>query len=195
MTTLLEQWDRATGTMYKLAPRHPLVSLSDGDNHDAPSSKQTHLPAQSHPKRGKSRKETKEAHAGESASAETPSITEGSEANLEEKKEGIGVPVVQIDGKQSETTITDSIMAAGLPSLTDILDGMGVGPNGPPLPPPTKFAVIPYPSKRSTQAGSTHYTFVSTSADDPNVAEEGKQKSELESESQQLSKVVGYVVV
>lgn len=64
-----------------------------------------------------------------------------------------------------------------------MLDGLGLGPNGPPIPPPASFSVVPYPVKRkppSTEPG-IHYQFVSSSPDDPNVAPEERPKEPSES--------------
>ena len=195
MVTLLEQWDRAAGTVYKLSPKLPVSNLSDSDTADSVT-KLGQSVSQSLPKRGKSRRETKETSIPTTVVESTPTDipTKLSDSKIQEQKEGIGVPLIQIDGHQDEITVTNTILATDLPSRADILDGMGLGRNGPPLPPPTKFAVVPFPSKRSAATGSTHYTFVTTSADDPNIVEEDKQKPELESESQQLTKVAIYTV-
>lgn len=64
-----------------------------------------------------------------------------------------------------------------------MLDGLGLGPNGPPIPPPASFSVVPYPVKRkppSTEPG-IHYQFVSSSPDDPNIAVEERPKEPSES--------------
>ena len=67
-----------------------------------------------------------------------------------------------------------------------VLDGLGLGPQGPPIPPPATFAVVPYPVRRRPPLGSEpphHYIFVASSPDDPNVAQEDKAKeAELEPE-------------
>lgn len=70
--------------------------------------------------------------------------------------------------------------------LFQILDGLGLGPNGPPIPPPATFAVVPYPVRRHSPFASDtplHYIFVASGRNDPNVAVESKaKKSELEIE-------------
>ena len=66
------------------------------------------------------------------------------------------------------------------------MDGLGLGPNGPPIPPPVTFSVIPYPVRRHSPFAldsSLHYVFVSSGPNDPNVAVEEKvKKSEPEIE-------------
>lgn len=51
-----------------------------------------------------------------------------------------------------------------------VLDGLGMGPHGPPIPPPATFAVVPYPVKRyapPTSELGNHYIFVASSPEDP----------------------------
>ena len=50
------------------------------------------------------------------------------------------------------------------------MDGLGLGPQGPPIPPAAIFSVVPYPVKRKPPLGSEpagHYVFVASSPDDP----------------------------
>ena len=59
------------------------------------------------------------------------------------------------------------------------MDGLGLGPNGPPIPPPVIFSVIPYPVRRHSPFASDtslHYLFVSSGPNDSNVAVEEKAK-------------------
>ena len=55
-----------------------------------------------------------------------------------------------------------------------MLDGLGLGPKGPPIPPPAVFSVVPFPVKRKAPANdpSGHYVFVASNPDDPNVVVE-----------------------
>lgn len=55
---------------------------------------------------------------------------------------------------------------------------MGLGPKGPPIPPPALFAVVPYPSHRKTPPGAefSHYVFVTTNENDPNLIPDEKTK-------------------
>jgi len=52
--------------------------------------------------------------------------------------------------------------------MMKVLDGLGLGAKGPPVPPPATFAVVPYPTMRQTPstAEMCHYSFVPTT-DDP----------------------------
>lgn len=70
-----------------------------------------------------------------------------------------------------------------------VLDGLGLGPHGPPIPPPASFAVVPYPVRRRPPLGSdpsSHYVFVASSPDDPNAIQEDKAK-EPEAETEKTS--------
>ena len=43
------------------------------------------------------------------------------------------------------------------------MDGMGLGPSGPPVPPDAIFSVVPFPAKREAPSGNElgkHYVFV-----------------------------------
>jgi len=55
---------------------------------------------------------------------------------------------------------------------------MGAGRKGPPIPPPASFAVIPYPTHRTAPPGSefSHYMFVTTNENDPNLISDEKPK-------------------
>lgn len=68
-------------------------------------------------------------------------------------------------------------------TIIKVLDGLGLGPKGPPIPPPASFAVVPYPVKRKRPSADPvqHYEFVSTSLDDPNLAPEDRPKEPSES--------------
>ena len=52
-----------------------------------------------------------------------------------------------------------------------ILNGLGLGINGPPIPPPATFAMVQYPNIRTAPPGADngHYCFIASSFDDPLV--------------------------
>ncbi|XP_035827636.1 hydrocephalus-inducing protein [Aplysia californica] len=85
-------------------------------------------------------------------------------------------------------TFAEMMLVAGkLPSKEDVLDGLGLGPQGPPLPPPASFGVIPFPIKRRPPQMSEmggRYVFVASSPDDPNIGQDDKAKeADAEDES------------
>ena len=58
-------------------------------------------------------------------------------------------------------------MAAGLPTVEEILDALGLGPNGPPIPPPATFSITRMPMKRrDVNPPPKHFVFVASSSDD-----------------------------
>jgi len=51
--------------------------------------------------------------------------------------------------------------------LVQVLDGLGLGAKGPPIPPPATFAVVPYPVPRHAPSSVelSHYCFVPVTDD------------------------------
>lgn len=62
------------------------------------------------------------------------------------------------------------------------MDGIGVGPSGPPVPPEAVFSVIPYPVEREAvrmpDCGQ-RYVFISSGDSDPNAIREDRSKSDV----------------
>ncbi|XP_076848184.1 hydrocephalus-inducing protein homolog isoform X3 [Brachyhypopomus gauderio] len=87
---------------------------------------------------------------------------------------------VFVSGKEHPSR-TELLCSSKLPSLEEVLDGLGLGPKGPPIPPPMVFSVVPYPKRRSVpqpklSAGS--FTFlVPLSLEDQ---AEGKKGADLD---------------
>jgi len=65
---------------------------------------------------------------------------------------------------------------------------MGLGPSGPPIPPPATFAVVPYPVKRKAPSGdpSHHYEFIAIATEDPKAGSEDAAK-EQDSQAEESS--------
>ncbi|CAH1779299.1 unnamed protein product [Owenia fusiformis] len=100
--------------------------------------------------------------------------------------DGIGINHLQLNCADEAAPGIRAIETGTLPSVEEVLDGLGLGPRGPPIPPPAEFQVVPYPVKRhapQAAAESGHYIFVASHPDDPNIAREEKPKeSEQEEE-------------
>uniref|UniRef100_H2XZ27 Hydin adenylate kinase-like domain-containing protein n=1 Tax=Ciona intestinalis TaxID=7719 RepID=H2XZ27_CIOIN len=97
--------------------------------------------------------------------------------------DGIGVPHIQLDANDPENPCCKQILELGkLPTVNDVLDGLGLGPKGPPIPPPAMFSVIPFPVKRKPPSGdkAQHYEFVASSPDDPNIGVDDQASKEPE---------------
>ena len=90
-------------------------------------------------------------------------------SNNDEKKsgeDGVGIPHI-LDA--DKFNLDDIHKHPKLPQMLEVLDGMGLGPKGPPIPPPATFAVIPFPMQRGAPPSSelNHYLFVSNIENDP----------------------------
>ena len=88
--------------------------------------------------------------------------------NEEKKEDGIGVPCIIIENV-NKSELDEIFKHPKFPQLGEVLDGMGLGPKGPPIPPPASFAVVPYPVYRKAPAGAdfSHYIFVTINENDP----------------------------
>ncbi|CAF3333375.1 unnamed protein product, partial [Rotaria sp. Silwood2] len=99
--------------------------------------------------------------------------------------EVINIPTIQIDtpvdyssNQPLPSELLDSIKNR-LPTLDQVLDGMGQGPHGPPVPRPFEFSVVPFPEPRTNPPCAEYgqYFFVATHENDPNLyPEDGKSK-------------------
>ncbi|KAM6325117.1 LOW QUALITY PROTEIN: hydrocephalus-inducing protein homolog [Podargus strigoides] len=92
--------------------------------------------------------------------------------------QAVGVPCFDIQVPSCKD-VTERILESGkLPAAEQILDVLGLGPSGPPIPPTTFYSVIHYPAKRSAPAAETleHFTFVV-----PEGATAGDSEENLES--------------
>lgn len=68
-----------------------------------------------------------------------------------------------------------------------MLDDLGLGPNGPPIPPPITFSIVPFPKNRvqfNSQLTRDRFTFMGASGQD----EQGDDKKDSE-EDASLAKV------
>lgn len=138
---VLEDWDRQKGA---IRPKKLLSEIEEN-----PSSK--HTPSKK-AKGGKVKEEPiVEAH------PETP-----------ESREGVGVPLLKIQGYQEIEAITDQLFAQGLPSVESILEGLGLCTDEVPLPGPVEFQVYPFPLKRRNIDHASHerFSFIAASPND-----------------------------
>lgn len=87
---------------------------------------------------------------------------------VEDSREGVGVPIIEIRASDPVEDITRLILAADLPKPEDILQGLGLGPDGLPIPDSFTFQVCPLPLKRREHEEiSDVYSFIISSPDDP----------------------------
>ncbi|XP_071670318.1 hydrocephalus-inducing protein homolog isoform X2 [Patagioenas fasciata] len=104
---------------------------------------------------------------------------EGEGAEGSSRGKDIGVPCLDIQVLGSED-VTRLILESGkLPTAEQILDDLGLGPSGPPIPPTAFYSVIRYPETRlATASGEAlkHFIFVV-----PEVAAAEEEKTDTES--------------
>jgi len=90
------------------------------------------------------------------------------ESQEEESREGVGIPFIELSGTLPDKEIFSKILGSGLPTHEEILDALGIGPSGTPLPKPVTLQVCPYPLKRAPIKQESHiFSFIATSPDDP----------------------------
>lgn len=96
----------------------------------------------------------------------TANNSDDKKSGEERREDGIGIPHILDADKYNLDEIHKH---PKLPQMLEVLDGMGLGPKGPPIPPPATFAVIPFPTQRNAPPSSelNHYIFVSNMENDP----------------------------
>lgn len=194
ISDLLDMWDRTTLQIRRpptpserseeeQGKEHPpsgKKGKGKGDKHDKEKEKEKE-------KQRQLEKEMAEKAAKEAAEDGEGRELEGTESGDKQKEEELcGVPQIIIDCSDRNMPAAQKIFDSGrMPSMEDVLDGLGMGPHGPPIPPPASFGVVPYPVKRRPPPISEfggRYVFVASSPDDPNVVVEEKSKEPEEEE-------------
>ena len=150
LTCLLEDWDRVKG----VARPKPPPELEEPKTTSTPIRK------------------------GKSSKTKTSSSLDESEKHqhavevappVEESGEGLGIPVISVMAAQSTESVTKAIFDGGLPSMEEIVEGMGEGPRGRPIPEPMTFQVYPMPlmRRRLHETLQERFSFIATSPKDP----------------------------
>ncbi|NWS72026.1 HYDIN protein, partial [Crotophaga sulcirostris] len=162
---ILSSWDRVQGIL--------LSPLNQEDmGHQAQDQHQRLSSRRSRKDRGKERleKERREKERQEKAHLEKLKALEDSKLSCLEgegvegssKGQDVRVPCLDIPVLSSED-VTRKILGSGkLPAAEQILDCLGLGPSGPPIPPTAFYSVIHYPEQRVAPAAETlkHFMFV-----------------------------------
>nr|XP_014334844.1 PREDICTED: hydrocephalus-inducing protein homolog [Bos mutus] len=109
---------------------------------------------------------------------------EGEEEDHEGKKD-LGVPFINIQTPDSEgSSWKQALENERLPKGEQILDILGLGSSGPPIPPPALYSIISYPVKRQPLAMTEilkHFVFITPPSEDFSLIEE---KREVEAETE-----------
>ncbi|XP_035754612.1 hydrocephalus-inducing protein [Egretta garzetta] len=93
--------------------------------------------------------------------------------------QGVGVPCLDIQVLSSEDVTREILESSKLPAADQILDCLGLGPSGPPIPPTAFYSVIHYPEKRMAPAAGEalkHFVFV---VPEGATAEDEKKDTEI----------------
>uniref|UniRef100_A0A8D0GGN3 HYDIN protein n=1 Tax=Sphenodon punctatus TaxID=8508 RepID=A0A8D0GGN3_SPHPU len=182
---ILSLWDRAQGI--QLSPPGMQESQHEvEDQRQAPSGrkgrKDRERERQERLEKERAEKERLEKEKAEKERLEKLRVMEDSRTSGQEVEGGeeadkdIGVPCLDIQVQSFEEFIGKRILESGkLPHVDQILDGLGLGPSGPPIPPSAFFSVISYPEKRSaptTGEALKHFTFIVP--EDSNLEDEKK---------------------
>uniref|UniRef100_A0A2K6GI20 HYDIN axonemal central pair apparatus protein n=1 Tax=Propithecus coquereli TaxID=379532 RepID=A0A2K6GI20_PROCO len=112
---------------------------------------------------------------------------EGEGEEDHEGKKDLGVPFLSIQTPDLEgSSWKQALESDRLPRMDQILDTLGMGSSGPPIPPPTLFSIVTYPAKRLPLATTDvlkHFVFVIPS-DELSILDE---KKEMETDSDYLA--------
>nr|XP_056718300.1 hydrocephalus-inducing protein homolog [Euleptes europaea] len=176
-------WDRVQGVQQSLASEEKQEEVED--QRQAPSGRKGRKDRERE-RQERLEKERAEKERLEKEKAEKERL-ERLIAGQEGEGEGadtIGIPCLEIQVLSSEDSSGKRIQETGkLPGVEQILDALGLGPSGPPIPPTAFFSVIPYPEKRQLPVPGEalkHFTFIVP--EDTNVPEDDKKDAEASAE-------------
>ncbi|KAM6300471.1 hydrocephalus-inducing protein homolog [Aegotheles albertisi] len=171
---ILSSWDRAQGIL--LCP-----GTQEEMQHQAEEKRQRSSGRKSRKSREKERQERlQKEQLGKQKSLEGSKLSqlEGEGAEGSARDQNVGVPCLDIQVLSPED-VTGKILESGkLPAVEQILDDLGLGPSGPPIPPTAFYSVIRYPEKRMVPAAGEalrHFVFVV-----PEGATEEDEKKDME---------------
>ncbi|KAM9376113.1 hydrocephalus-inducing protein-like [Pholidichthys leucotaenia] len=162
---ILHHWDRAQGLLLVPLPSKKASPVSDEP-----------LPKKQSPAAGKRNKK-----ANSKIMSPLPSHTaapaEGDKAEAKLSPLGIIPHIVLKVMENKELSVTELVKGSTLPPLDKVLDDLGIGPSGPPIPAPVTFSIIPFPKlRKQTVIQQTCFTFLVPLGQDEQ--EEEKKDSE-----------------
>ncbi|XP_035275425.1 hydrocephalus-inducing protein homolog [Anguilla anguilla] len=185
----LQYWDRAKARLFMAPPTEgpPPDPQDSAPERHAPSGKKgrKEREREREKEREKERveRERLKAELAPPSPASAPALLLGEAlegAETEAPPEGVPQILLPVSGRDHPSGA--EILGSGkLPPLEEVLDGLGQGPKGPPVPPPVIYSVVPYPEQRappSAQEGSAHFTFLAPPV--PEDPAEDRKEAELE---------------
>ncbi|XP_077145064.1 hydrocephalus-inducing protein homolog isoform X4 [Ranitomeya variabilis] len=193
---ILTFWDRVQGVLI------PPTTTEDGQHEGEEQAPERQAPSGKKYRKDRERQEKLEREKAEKdriekerleklrATAEEAGVHVGPEKkgqeNLEEElKMGVGIPHYELRVSGDPATSQTVLQSSFLPSVDEVLEGLGLGPSGPPIPPPYLFSVITFPERRNLCSDPEtlgHFSFIAASPDDPNVITEDKKDPDPEPE-------------
>ncbi|XP_069724910.1 hydrocephalus-inducing protein homolog [Phaenicophaeus curvirostris] len=153
---ILSSWDRVQGILLCPVNQEDVKHQAE-DQHQCLSSRRS--------RKAREKERLEKEHLEKLRALEDSKLShlEGEGAKGSSGGQDIGVPCLDILVQSSED-LTRKILGSGkLPAAEQILDVLGLGPSGPPIPPTAFYSVIRYPEKRTAPpAGEAlkHFMFV-----------------------------------
>ncbi|XP_022605572.1 hydrocephalus-inducing protein homolog [Seriola dumerili] len=161
---ILQHWDRAQGLL--------LVSLPSGEtppvSEDAPTEKQSPV--------------SKRSKKANSKSPMPSQMTAPADTDKVSPQDIIPLIVLNVTEKDYPSP-TELLKGSTLPPLDEVLDNLGLGPSGPPIPPPVTFSIVPFPKNREqsvSQLTCDCFTFLVSAGQD----EQGEEKKDSEEDEE-----------
>ncbi|KAM6294461.1 hydrocephalus-inducing protein homolog [Aegotheles albertisi] len=156
---ILSSWGRAQGIL--LCPGNQEEGCHQAEEQRRRSS--AHKSRKGREKERQERLEKEQLGKRKSLEGSKFSQLEGEGAEGSARDQDVGVPCLDIQVLSPED-VTGKILESGkLPVVEQILDDLGLGPSGPPIPPTAFYSVIRYPEKRMVPAAGEalrHFVFV-----------------------------------
>ncbi|XP_038663072.1 hydrocephalus-inducing protein homolog [Scyliorhinus canicula] len=172
ISQILEFWDRAQGSL-ALPASEDVQSLGEEHTSErpAPSGKKGKKDRHEKERSERAEKERAEKDRLEREKAEKERLeklreeksvispqselaAEGDSKENAEKEDVLGVPQIKLRAVSPDDCHGKLVLDSGkVPLVEEILDSLGMGPSGPPIPPPALFAVMRYPVERRPGSG------------------------------------------
>ncbi|XP_040894088.1 hydrocephalus-inducing protein homolog [Toxotes jaculatrix] len=171
---ILQHWDRVQGLLLVSLPSEEAPTVSEDAPIEQPS------PAVKRSKKANSK--TMSPMPSQTA-APADADKEGDKVSPQDIIPHIVLNVTEKDCPSA----TELLRGSTLPSLDEVLDNLGLGPSGPPIPPPVTFSIVPFPKNReqsNSQLTCDCFTFLV-----PSGTEEQDEEKKDSEEDVQLSVV------
>ncbi|NXL83544.1 HYDIN protein, partial [Alectura lathami] len=166
ITHILSNWDRVQGTLLSPWNEEELRQQAE-EQHPRLSSRRS---------RKDREKERAEKERLEKLRALEESKLSGQEGKGAEEPD-VRVPCLDIQVLSTEDAIGKILESGKLPAAEEVLDGLGLSPSGPPIPPTAFYSVIRYPEKRVAPTGEALKNFIFVVPEGA-MAQKGKKEAE-----------------